>query len=85
MSPVSEAIGLYIDEKSKLHPFYGVMVSTPRRLSYRHRQKMANAFVDKMHMEWVDEKRAQESLYTSSEDERFKQDVLPDIIKKLEL
>lgn len=84
MSLVSEALQLYIHEKSALHPFYGVIVNTTRRLSYSRRVKLANEYVEKMHIGWLDEKIQSESLYTSSEEERFKMDVLPDIIKKLQ-
>lgn len=78
MSPIREAHATYYDNQREAF----IVFISPRRVNNSNKiAKHINIHISDM---W-DKKLQKEALYASSEDERFKQDVLPDIIKKLEL
>ena len=84
MSIVSEAHVLYIDQCSQQYPFYGIVISSARRAGRgQWKANEAQNILEKTHTEWLDNKVTSESIYASSELERFKQDTLPDVVKKL--
>ncbi len=80
MSQVTEAHITFIIESVKFRPFYGVVIHNSRRVG---KSSMVYEFVEMFHTEWLDEKMALEAEYCKGHLERFKQDVLPEINKKI--
>lgn len=87
MSPITDAHLCYIEHTSNKYPFYGTVHINARRAGKRANAlkvlSYSKILIDTIHEEWLDEKRHLEALYASGDLERFKQDTLPFITKKL--
>lgn len=77
MSLVRESHALYYDQQRES---YLIFTGTRQRSNHKKITKAVYAHISEL---W-DKKIVKESLYASSDEERFKVDVLPEIIKKLQ-
>lgn len=77
MSPIRESHSVYYFFQRK-----SFLVYTPAR-QIRISKKFNDAMNTNISEMW-DEKAKMEALYASSEEERFKVDLLPEVIKKLQ-
>ena len=79
MSPITEAHVLYREEAP--YPFIGAIILAARQTSKR--KDIFKEVIEIHLIEAWDEKINLEALYASGEIERFKQDVLPLVTKRL--